>query len=147
MIGYGHTQYTKTQVETVDPGKLIVLLYEGAISFLQKSKECIEKGDFAGLSLNVNRAMDIIDELDCSLNTSEGGEVAQNLRRLYRFVSQHLIKYRVDNNPAIVNDVIKILGQLNDAWKEALSQPEAQEMLAKKQTKKAQKVATTWSVA
>lgn len=135
MIGYGHGQYTKTQVTTVDSGRLIVLLYEGAISFLQKAKNCHQGEDYSGLALNINRAMDIIDELDASLNTSEGGEVAQNLRNLYRFMNQHLIRVRAENNTKPLDEVINILSQLNEAWKQALTKPEAQEALrAKDQT-------------
>ncbi len=133
MTSYGHGQYTKTQVATVDSGRLIVLLYEGAISFLVKAKECMKNQDHPGIALNVNRAMDIIDELDASLNTSEGGEVAQNLRRLYRFMNQHLIRLRAENDTSLADDVIKILSQLNEAWKEALKTPEAQEVLTSKQ--------------
>ena len=132
MVAYGHGQYKKTQVTSVDNGRLIVLLYEGALSFLQKAKECLQDKDYPGLALNVNRAMDIIDELDASLNTSEGGDIAQNLRRLYRFMSLHLIKARAEENSSQIDDVIRMLSTLNEAWKEAVATPEAQESLAHK---------------
>ncbi len=117
----------------MDSGRLIILLYEGAISFLQKAAADMRREDYPGLTLNINRAMDIIDELDLSLNLSEGGEIAQNLRRLYRFMSQHLIKARGENNPGMIEQVIHILAQLNEAWKEALATPEANEVIAQKQ--------------
>lgn len=132
MVAYGHGQYKKTQVTSVDNGRLIILLYEGALSFLQKAKGCLREKDYPGLALNINRAMDIIDELDASLNTSEGGEIAQNLRRLYRFMSLHLIKARADENPAQIDDVMRMLASLNEAWKEAVATPEAQESLSHK---------------
>jgi len=134
MPGYGHGQYKKTQVATVDSGRLIILLYEGAISFLHKCKGCMADRDYPGLALNFNRALDIIDELDASLNLSEGGEIAGNLRRLYRFMSHHLLKARSSENVAMVEEVIRLLVQLNESWKEALGTQEAQEVLARKQT-------------
>ena len=132
MAGYVPAQYKKTEVATVDSGRLIILLYEGAISFLNKATECMRQKDWGGLAVNVNRAMDIIDELDLSLNMTEGGQIAQNLRRLYRFMSQQLIKARSDGSPDMIDQVIRMLNQLNDAWKDALATPQASEVLAKK---------------
>ena len=133
MTGYGYGQYKKTQVSTVDSGRLIILLYEGAIAFLKKAKICWDKKDYPGLALNVNRGLDIVDELNASLNMTEGGEIAENLKRLYQFMSHHLIKARTDNNPGLINDVIKMLDQLNEAWKEAVKSQEGKETLSRRQ--------------
>ncbi len=134
MTNYGYGQYKKTQVSTVDSGRLIILLYEGSIAFLKKAKESWDEKDYPGLALNVNRGLDIIDELNASLNMTEGGEIAENLRRLYQFMTHHLIKARTDNNPGLISDVIKMLDQLNSAWKDAVNSQEAKETLAKRQT-------------
>jgi flagellar protein FliS len=134
MTGYGHGQYQRTQVSTVDSGRLIILLYEGAISFLKKAEQCHETNDPVGLSVNINRSLDIIDELDASLNMAEGGEIAANLRRLYQFMAGHLMKARSEQTGAKVKDVIQMMGQLNDAWKKAVTSQEAKETLANRPT-------------
>ena len=134
MTSYGYGQYKKTHVSTVDSGRLIILLYDGAIAFLKKAKDCWDKKDYPGLALNVNRGLDIIDELNVSLNMTEGAEIADNLRRLYQFMIQHLIKARTDHNPGLINDVVKMLEQLNGAWKEAVISQEGKETLAGRRT-------------
>ena len=78
MNAYGRRQYQQTQVTTVDKGRLIVLLYEGAIKFLHQAKVCQEENDVAGKANHINRALDIISELNQSLNMNEGGDLAQN---------------------------------------------------------------------
>jgi flagellar protein FliS len=133
MTGYGHGQYKKTQVSTVDSGRLIILLYEGAMAFLKKAEDCWDNKDYSGLALNINRCMDIIDELEASLNMTEGGEIATNLKQLYRFMSMHLIKARTDNNPSLVKDVFQMLNQLNEAWKEAVNSQEGKEVISRRQ--------------
>lgn len=130
MPGYGHGQYQKTHVSTVDSGRLIILLYDGAVAFLKKAQDAWDKKDTSGLSLNINRALDIIDELDASLNMTEGGEIATNLRRLYQFMTGHLMQARTDGNPAMIGDVVKMLTQLNEAWKQAITSQEGKEVLA-----------------
>jgi flagellar protein FliS len=131
MLTYGQNQYRRTQVNTVDRGRLIILLYEGAISFLGKAEICLEKEDIAGASALVNRAQDIIDELNAALNMELGGEIAQNLRRLYMFMSDQLLqaKIKADVNP--IKEVERMLSSLNEAWREAVTKPEAQEVLSR----------------
>lgn len=132
MMSYGQQQYRKTQVATVDRGRLIVLLYEGAISFLTKARAAQNDGDVPKACNLINRAQDIIDELNASLNLEEGGDIATNLRRLYLFMGDQLVQAKVEGRGEPVDGVIKMLSTLNDAWREAVAKPEAQEVLSRR---------------
>ena len=129
MQHYGQNQYRKAQVATVDRGRLIVLLYEGAISFLTKAQACLQEGDIPGASNFINRAQDIIDELNASLNMEQGGDIASNLRRLYLFMGDQLVKAKIKADTEPIKDVVRMLTTLNEAWREAVTKPEAQEVL------------------
>jgi flagellar protein FliS len=129
MLNYAQNQYRKTQVATVDRGRLIVLLYEGAISFLIKAKTCLAEDDIPACASLINRAQDIIDELNASLNMELGGEIAANLRRLYLYMGDRLVRAKIRREDAPIDEVIRILTSLNEAWREALAKPEAQEVL------------------
>lgn len=117
MNAYGSKQYQQTQVTTVDKGRLIILLYEGAIKFLSQAKECQASGDIPGKANCINRAMDIINELNQSLNLQEGGEISQNLKRLYEFWNDHLIRAKVRKEAQPIDDVIKMMASLTEAWR------------------------------
>jgi flagellar protein FliS len=134
MQAYGQNQYRKTQVATVDRGRLIVLLYEGAISFLTKAKACLADGDIPGASNFINRAQDIIDELNASLNMEQGGDIATNLRRLYVFMGDQLVRAKIKAESDPLEEVIRMLGTLNEAWREAVAKPEAQQALSDRPT-------------
>lgn len=135
MKTYGQRQYRQTQVTTVDKGRLIILLYDGAIKFLNQAKDCTDCGDIPGRSSNINRALDIIAELNQSLNMSDGGEIAENLRRLYLFWSDHLIQAKMKKDCRNIDEVIRMLMSLNEAWNEVVSSPEAQEAMPKEERK------------
>lgn len=135
MNSYGQRQYQNTQVTTVDKGRLIVLLYDGAIKFLHQACDCNQAGDVSGKSNYVNRALDIINELNQSLNMTDGGEIAKNLRRLYLFMADHLIQGKIRKDTAHIQTVINMLGTLNDAWNQVINQPEAQEAIPKEERK------------
>ena len=131
MLTYGQNQYRKTQVNTVDRGRLIVLLYEGAISFLSKAEHSMQEEDIASASVLVNRAQDIIDELNAALNMELGGDIAQNLRRLYMFMNDQLVQAKIKSDATPIKEVVRMLSSLNEAWREAVAKPEAQEVLSK----------------
>ena len=69
--------YLQTQVGTTGRGEIIVMLYDGALRFLAQAREKMEARDMAGKGMLISRALDIINELDSSLNMEAGGELAR----------------------------------------------------------------------
>ncbi|MBN2468287.1 MAG: flagellar export chaperone FliS [Deltaproteobacteria bacterium] len=135
MLNYGNRQYTNIDVTTADQGKLVVLLYEGAIRFLNEAKNCIRNNDVPGKARYLNRVQDIIQELNYSLNTNDGGEIAQNLRSLYLFMDRHLVKAKIERDGAKeIDAVLSSLSSLYDAWRQIVKNPEAKELKETNQT-------------
>ncbi len=132
MMSYGQQQYKKTQVATVDRGRLIILLYEGAISFLTKAKAALLEDDVPLFCNLINRAQDIMDELNASLNMKEGGDIAVNLRRLYLFMGDQLVQAKIKKKHDPLEEVVSMLSSLNEAWRQAVATPEAQEILSRR---------------
>ncbi len=110
--------YQKVQVTTADRLKLVVMLYDGAISFLKSAINCLEKNDMAGKGIYIAKAQDIIDELNNSLNLKDGGEIASTLRKIYNFLYFYLVKANLKKDPKMIKEVIDILSSLREAWYE-----------------------------
>ena len=115
MIGL--EAYQDTSVGTQSKGRLIVLLYEGAIKFLNQAIERLQAGDFEGKGRYIAKAQDIINELKAVLDMEGGGEIAGNLQKLYAFMSTHLLEANIKRDPQMIREVIRILEDLNQAWK------------------------------
>lgn len=127
MIGqYAQKQYSNTQISTADRLRLVVMLYEGAISFLRQAMTKMERKDIAGKGILIGKAQDIISELDHALNFSGGGEIATNLHKLYGFINRSLIKINMKWDPKSIERVIQILSRLKDAWNEICVRPSAE---------------------
>lgn len=109
--------YKQHATTTQTRGRLVVLLYEGAIKFLKQAKRELQAGNYAAKGTYINKAMDILNELDASLNMEAGGEVAANLRRLYKFMFRHLNEANTHRDPQRIQDVIDCLTDLNEGWK------------------------------
>jgi len=113
----GISTYKENAVSTQTKGRLIVLLYEGAIKFLRQAISELEAGNYAAKGEYINKAQAIIAELDSSLDMEAGGEIAQNLRDLYHFVSRHLNEANVKRDPQRIRDVLTCLEDLIEGWR------------------------------
>jgi len=113
----GIDQYQEAAVTTQSRGRLIILLYEGAIKFMKLAIERLDAGDYAAKGQYINRAQDIISELNAVLNTDEGGEIAANLGKLYGFMRSRLSEANTKCDPEMIREVITIMEELNQGWK------------------------------
>jgi len=109
--------YKETAVTTQNKGRLIVMLYDGAMKFLRQAIRDMEARDYMGKGRNIQRAVDIILELNTVLDMEAGGEVAKNLRSLYNFMTRHLNQANIRCDPQMVREVISILEELNQGWR------------------------------
>ena len=113
----GIRTYQEHAVATQTRGRLVVLLYDGAIKFLEQAKSELAAGHFAEKGTFINKALAIINELDACLDMEKGGEIASNLRRLYQFMIRHLSEANTRRDPQRIQDVIDCLKDLNEGWK------------------------------
>jgi flagellar protein FliS len=113
----GIAAYQTNTVITQSRSRLIVMLYEGAIKFLRLAIKKLEEKDYAGKGYYINKAQDIINELNAVLNTEAGGELAANLRKLYVFMVRHLAEANVKKDPNMIREVISLLEELLQGWK------------------------------
>lgn len=125
-MAQGYRQYTKAYqkaaVNTLDQKKMIVLLYDGAIKYLSIAANKMNGADLYEAHTNLIRGKSIIAELLASLNMEAGGEIAENLQRLYAYMFNELIDANVEKNAERIVGVVELLKQLRDAWR-ALQAP------------------------
>jgi flagellar protein FliS len=110
--------YQTAEVNTSDSVRIITLLYDGALNFLKLARAKMEEGDIAGKGLYIGKTTAIVGELSTSLNMEQGGEIARNLRRLYDFVFDRLLKANLKNDPGALAEAAKVLDILRSGWKE-----------------------------
>jgi len=120
MNQYGAKAYHKTSVETASKEKILLMLYEGCIRNLKKSKLAMENKNWAEKGLYLGKAQDIINELSNSLNFEVGGDLSKQLEALYLHLFQETTKANIENDPAKIAHCIKVLETLYSGWKEAI---------------------------
>ena len=115
--------YREVNVNTMNRGKIVVMLFSGAITFLSKAKVYAEKKDFYNKGRFIIKAQNIIDELNISLDMDRGQDIAKNLRSVYQFLNRYLADANRKNDPAMLDRAIKILATLKDAFEEVVGNP------------------------
>jgi len=117
MSGYASARqaYTEAAVLTAPPERLVVMLFDGANSFLARTAAALRAGDPIAAMRNAQRAIAIIDELNFSLDMSYG-EVPEQLRAIYLFHKRRLVEAVIAQDPESVEIVAELLRQLADAF-------------------------------
>ena len=92
-MGVNNELYRQVDVETTSQGKLIVLLFNGAIQRAEESRRLMEeeKMDIQTISNKLIRAQDIIAELRSALDMS-AGEISENLNQSYEYFQYLLVQ-------------------------------------------------------
>jgi flagellar protein FliS len=112
--------YRQVATQTAPPGQLVLMLYDGAIRFLDRARAGFSREDPAEfnetINNNIQRAQDILNELNASLNLEAGGELAATLRRLYLYLDWRLLQSNLKKEAAGVEEAIERLTVLREAW-------------------------------
>jgi flagellar protein FliS len=112
--------YRETATLTAPPGQIVLMLFEGAIRSLERSLPGFTMSDPAESNMiihnNLQRAQEIIRELNSALNMEQGGEFAANMRRLYNYLERRIWESNLKKNSAGVGEAIRHLTVLRDAW-------------------------------
>jgi len=112
-----YDDYRKATIDTSGNVRIVSLLFDGAINFIKLGRVKMGERNIAGKGLYIGKATSIVGELSSSLNMEEGGEIACNLRRLYDFVLDRLLKANLKNDVVALDEAEKVLQELREGWK------------------------------
>lgn len=117
----GANAYAKVGVETgvlsASPHKLIAMLFDGALVALSTALVQMKAGNIAAKGQAISKAITIIDEgLRASLDKSVGGGIATSLDALYEYMGGRLLTANLKNQPELIEEVQRLLGELKQAW-------------------------------
>ena len=115
----GYQAYHHNAVATAAPEQLVVMLFDGALRFSRRAVTAFEAGQLPHATQAIGRVTSIVNELNATLDTEAGGEIARNLRSIYGFVNRHLVEAIQLGDPDRVRQAATLLGELREAFAEA----------------------------
>lgn len=118
--------YTSQAIETASPGKLVLMLFDGALRFMTASREGFKEENFMKRNETINnnliKAQNIVAELQSSLDMDVSGELPGTLYKLYDFVYYQLQQANLKKETEPIDHAEKTIKELRDAWAEMLTQ-------------------------
>jgi flagellar protein FliS len=124
MFGMMHSpaqSYAKVSVdaavETSDPHRLVLMLFDGAISAIALARLHMSSGEIPQKGSAISKAINIISNgLGASLDMESGGELAERLAALYEYITQRLLFANLKNSVATLDECSELLTGLREAW-------------------------------
>ena len=110
--------YRQQQVMTATPEALTLMLYNGAIKFINESIEATKKKEYEKANTSCIKAQNIISEFRLTLKMEY--EISKNLLALYNYAYDRLVEGNMNEDISKLEEAKDILSELRDAWAQAM---------------------------
>jgi flagellar protein FliS len=118
MYSNGYNVYKSNTVNYASKEQLLLMLVEGAVKFCKIGRQSIIDKDVKKAHDSLVRTQEIFSELMISLDTTQGDWAVQ-LFEVYAFIKQKLIEANMKKDVEIINEILPIIEDINETWKEA----------------------------
>jgi flagellar secretion chaperone FliS len=116
MWNNGHDAYLESRVLSANPMELVNMLYQACTRAVRDARHHLAEGRIAERSQEINKAFEILLELEGSLNHDLGGEISRRLALLYDYMRRRLLDANMQQSDAPLTEVLGLLSTLSEAW-------------------------------
>ena len=120
--------------------ELVVALYDGMLRFLHQAVACVESGDANGRRRNIKYTLEILTYLQGRMSSDVGGEVASTLSEFYAAMYSQCLLASRDASVSLMEETIRNIRTVRDAWKQAASSEDARNILPREQQTRAERM-------
>jgi flagellar protein FliS len=114
--GSYHAVNLDAQTARATPVELVLMLTDGLLDELARARGHIVGKRYEQKANSINKCIEIINGMSSSLDLDQGGEVVANLARLYEFCAARLNSAGVSLDPAMVDEVVRIITTIRQGW-------------------------------
>lgn len=114
--------YRQASFDNAPPIKIVRLLYEGAIRYLERAENLLKDGRQPAWTYWVGRADAIVEELRVSLDPSHGKALCEDLERLYDFAQRRMAAAITEQSPEGLDEARRLLSKLLEGWSQVETQ-------------------------
>jgi flagellar protein FliS len=113
-------QYLLQRVQAASPLELIRILYEAAIQAVDGAQAALHSGEIMKRGEAVNKAIEILSELQVSLRRDVEPEYSNALAELYTYMQQQLLRAHTEQSEKVLQEVSRLLQTLLEGWNGAI---------------------------
>jgi flagellar protein FliS len=135
-------EYKRNKVITSSGVELIIQLYDEVMNNIRLAKPILAKSDKLSFdeiktkNKALNKAVNVVTALADSLDMEKGGEISDNLSKLYEFINLRLLNANLNNDPVMLDEATRVLHELREAWIGIVSQADQEKQSKTEQHQK-----------
>ncbi|MCS7179766.1 MAG: flagellar export chaperone FliS [bacterium] len=117
--------YILTKIQTAPSYELVYLLYDYLLNLFEETKKFFEEKNpskYEKITTSLLQSQAVVTELINSIDFEKGGEIAQNLYRLYEYVNWSLIQANIKKDKKFIEDAEIVIKDLKDIWGKAIEE-------------------------
>jgi flagellar secretion chaperone FliS len=110
-------------VADASPTRLVQVMFEHILAHLATAQGCMERiednrplSDVAMKLAAMRKALQLVAQLNGTLDMERGGQIAQNLRALYEYMLVRLTIANAENDTRIVAEVSNLVREIKTGW-------------------------------
>ncbi|SHH17546.1 flagellar export chaperone FliS [Ferrimonas marina] len=112
---YKHTN-VNARAAAANQHELVRMLLDGLLEELARAEGHLNAKRLEEKGASIGKCIDIIHGLDSALDLEQGGEVANNLHRLYEYCSGQLFQASLKNDAQLLGPVVKVITDVREGW-------------------------------
>ncbi|GLO12624.1 flagellar protein FliS [Pseudomonas putida] len=113
-------QYQKVngvaQTSEASPHRLVQMLMQGGLDRMAQAKGAIARNDIAQRGILIGKAIDIIGGLREGLDLENHADNLAELDSLYIYMSRRLTEANLKGDPAIIDEVARLMITVKEGW-------------------------------
>ena len=113
-----YAQYKNNKVNSASGPELTLMLYDGAIKFLNIADYAIENKDIQKAHTNIVKTERIIDYLRNTLDMKYA--VAQDFENMYSYIARRLVEANITKDREIIGEINGHMHAIRDNWVEVM---------------------------
>lgn len=118
-----YATYANNKIASATPAELTLMLYEGAIKFCNLAKIDIEKQEYGDSIGHIQRARNIIVELQSTLDFKY--PIAKDFDNIYRYIFSLMAEVNKNHDLETLEELLTELRELRDIWKQVMKNAKA----------------------
>lgn len=111
-----HAVNLEAQTSQASPVELVLVLMDGLLEELARTRAHIEARRYEKKAHSLDKCINILNGLSSSLDFESGGEVVENLGRLYDYCAQRLYRAGIQLDINIIDEVTGLLTTIRRGW-------------------------------
>ena len=111
-----HAVDLQARTARASPVQLVLILMDGLMAEIARARAHITALRYERKAASLNKCVEILNGLSSALDLDAGGEVVQNLHRLYDYCAWRLNQAGLKLDVSALDEVARLLEPLRSGW-------------------------------